>query len=150
MGGRHGDEDRRVAGDRGCDAPDSRLDLAVPVHVGVVQHRVAPSVHDAVLADLALEEHVDQPAFEVAAATWAWSSSTPEEQEATSEYSLRLCMMSASVGISISPSATAMPRPVVPLDRSIDSWVCSVHTFLPRDFASRMVWIVGNGVLVWT
>ena len=43
-----------------------------------------------------------------------------------------------------------MPRPVVPLERSIDSWVCSVHTVMPRDFASRMVWIVSRGVFVCT
>ena len=59
-------------------------------------------------------------------------------------------MTSASVGISISPSATAMPSAVQPLDRSIDSWVCSVQTVLPRDFASRMVWMVSSGVLVCT
>ena len=59
-------------------------------------------------------------------------------------------MMSASVGISISPRATAMPRPVVPLERSIDSCVCSVQTWWPRDFASRIVWIVSSGVLVCT
>src|SRR5665811_1742489 len=53
-------------------------------------------------------------------------------------------------GRSSPPSATAMPSPVVPLDRSMDSWVCSVHTLLPRDLASRIVWIVSNGVLVWT
>ena len=59
-------------------------------------------------------------------------------------------MTSSSVGISISPRATAMPRPVVPLDRSIDSWVCSVQTSCPRDLASRIVWIVSSGVFVWT
>ena len=59
-------------------------------------------------------------------------------------------MTSASVGISISPSATAMPSAVHPLERSIDSCVCSVHTVFPRDFASRIVWIVSSGVLVWT
>ncbi len=59
-------------------------------------------------------------------------------------------MTSSSVGISISPSATAMPSAVPPLERSIDSWVCSVHTVLPRDLASRMVWIVSSGVLVCT
>ena len=59
-------------------------------------------------------------------------------------------MTSASVGISISPSATAMPSAVQPFERSIDSWVCSVHTVLPRDFASRMVWMVSSGVLVCT
>ena len=59
-------------------------------------------------------------------------------------------MTSASVGISISPRATAMPRAVVPLDRSIDSWVCSVQTCLPRALASRIVWMVSSGVLVCT
>ena len=43
-----------------------------------------------------------------------------------------------------------MPSAVVPLDRSIDSWVCSVQTVLPRLFASRMVWMVSSGVLVCT
>ena len=32
----------------------------------------------------------------------------------------------------------------------MDSWVCSVHTVLPRLFASRIVWIVSSGVLVCT
>ena len=82
--------------------------------------------------------------------TWAWSSSTPEEQDATAENSERLFITSSLVGISISPSATAMPRPVVPLDRSIDSWVWCVQTDLPRDSASRMVWMVSSGVLVCT
>ena len=36
-------------------------------------------------------------------------SSTPDEHEATAEKSDRSCMTSASVGISISPRATAMP-----------------------------------------
>ena len=82
--------------------------------------------------------------------TWAWSSSTPEEQDATDENSDRSCITSASVGISISPSATAMPSAVHPLERSMDSWVCSVHTVFPRLFASRMVWMVSSGVLVCT
>ena len=43
-----------------------------------------------------------------------------------------------------------MPRAVQPLERSIDWWVSSVHTVLPRDLASRMVWIVSSGVLVCT
>jgi hypothetical protein len=43
-----------------------------------------------------------------------------------------------------------MPSAVVPLERSIDSWVCSVQTVLPRDFASRMVCTVSSGVLVCT
>src|SRR5689334_12832993 len=34
VGGGDRDEDSRVAGDRGRDATDARLDLAVPVHVG--------------------------------------------------------------------------------------------------------------------
>ena len=82
--------------------------------------------------------------------TWAWSSSTPDEQDATEEYRSRLCITSASAGISISPSATAIPRAVHPLDRSIDSWVFSVHTVLPRCLASRIVWMVSSGVLVCT
>src|SRR5918995_3974551 len=60
--------------------------------------------------------------------TWAWSSSTPDEHDATVEYRPRSLMTWASEGISISPRATATPRPVQPLDRSIDSWGCSVHT----------------------
>ena len=43
-----------------------------------------------------------------------------------------------------------MPNAVHPFDRSIDSWVCSVHTPLPRDLASRIVWMVSSGVLVCT
>ena len=43
-----------------------------------------------------------------------------------------------------------MPRAVQPLERSIDWWVSSVQTVLPRDLASRMVWIVSSGVLVCT
>ena len=60
------DEDRRVTGDGGRHAADAGLDLAVPVHVGVVEHGVAAAVHGAVLAGLALEEHVDQAALQVA------------------------------------------------------------------------------------
>ncbi len=59
-------------------------------------------------------------------------------------------MTSSSDGISISPSATAMPSAVQPLERSIDSCVCSVQTVSPRLLASRIVWIVSSGVLVWT
>ena len=39
------DEHRRVAGDRRDDAADAGLDLAVPVHVGVVEHDVAAAAH---------------------------------------------------------------------------------------------------------
>ena len=73
-----------------------------------------------------------------------------EEQEATAEYSERSCMTDPSSGIWISPSATAMPSAVQPLDRSIDSCVCSVQTVCPRDFASWIVWMVSSGVLVCT
>ena len=61
-----------------------------------------------------------------------------------------MCITSASVGISISPSATAMPSAVQPLERSMDWWVSSVHTVFPRDLASRIVWMVSSGVLVCT
>jgi hypothetical protein len=50
----------------------------------------------------------------------ARSSSTPDEHEATEEYSDRSRMTCSCVGISISPRATAMPSAVVPLERSID------------------------------
>ena len=80
----------------------------------------------------------------------ARSSSTPDEQDATDEYSARLCRTSPSDTASISRSAIAIPSAVVPLDRSIDSWVCSVHTVAPRAFASRMVWMVSSGVFVCT
>ena len=82
--------------------------------------------------------------------TWARSSSTPEEQLATAEYSDRSCSTAESAGMSISPSATATPSAVAPLDRSMDSWVFSVHTVCPRLLASRMVWTVSSGVLVCT
>ena len=59
-------------------------------------------------------------------------------------------MTCSSVGISISPSPTAMPSAVHPLERSIDSCVCSVQTVFPRLLASWMVWIVSSGVLVCT
>ncbi len=85
-----------------------------------------------------------------ATTTCAWSSSTPDEQDATEEYRSRSCSTSASDGISISPSATAMPSAVQPLDRSIDSCVFSVQTVLPRLLASLIVWIVSSGVLVCT
>src|SRR5690606_9588028 len=52
VGGRDGDEHGRVAGDRGGHPADRRLDLAVPVHVGVVEHRVAAAADLAVLAGL--------------------------------------------------------------------------------------------------
>ena len=78
--------------------------------------------------------------------TWARSSSTPEEHEATEENSDRSRITSASVGISISPSATAMPSAVQPLETSIECRVSSVNTSLPRLLASRMVSIVRSGV----
>ena len=59
-------------------------------------------------------------------------------------------MTSSSEGISISPSATATPSAVHPLERSIDSWVCSVQTVCPRRFASEIEWMVSSGVLVCT
>ena len=65
MGGGHGHEHRRVSGHRRGDPTDAGLDLPVPVHVGVVEHGVAPAAHLAVLGDLALEEGVDQPAVQV-------------------------------------------------------------------------------------
>ena len=43
-----------------------------------------------------------------------------------------------------------MPSAVVPLERSIDSCVCSVQTVWPRLLASRIVWMVSSGVFVWT
>ena len=82
--------------------------------------------------------------------TWARSSSTPDEQEATEENSDRSRIMSASVGISISPRATAMPSAVQPLETSIECRVSSVKTSWPRRLASEMVSMVSSGVLVWT
>ena len=46
----HRHEDRRVAGHRRGDPADAGLDLPMPVHVGVVEHGVAPAAHLAVLA----------------------------------------------------------------------------------------------------
>src|SRR4051795_1010409 len=60
-----GDEYRGIPGHRRGDAADAGLDLPVPVHVGVVEHGVAPAVDRPVLAHFALEEDVDQPALEV-------------------------------------------------------------------------------------
>src|SRR6476620_6429419 len=65
MGGRDRHEHGRVAGHRGGDAADAGLDLAVPVDVRVVEHGVAAAMDGAVLADLTLEEHVDQAPVEV-------------------------------------------------------------------------------------
>ena len=49
-------ETRRVARHGGGDTTDARLDLPVPVHVGVIEHGVAPTPHLPVGAHLALEE----------------------------------------------------------------------------------------------
>src|SRR5690606_14562335 len=66
VGGGDRDEDRRGAG-HGCgQTTDAGLDLAVPVHVRVVEHGVASHAHHAVAGGLALEEDVDQPPTEVA------------------------------------------------------------------------------------
>src|SRR5262249_51153147 len=46
-------------------AADACLDLTVPVHVGVIKHGVAAPAYLAVLARLALQEHVDEPSAEV-------------------------------------------------------------------------------------
>ena len=66
MGGRHGNEYRRVTRHRRRNPADTRLDLAVPVDVRVVDHGVAPTPDGAVLRHLALEEDVDQSTVEVA------------------------------------------------------------------------------------
>ena len=60
MDGSNGDEDGGITGHRRGHPADAGLDLAVPVHVGVVEHRVAAAAYRAVLARLALEEDVDQ------------------------------------------------------------------------------------------
>src|SRR5699024_10681604 len=65
MGGRYGDEYGRVAGDRGGHTADGRLDLAVPMHVGVVEHRVAASTHGAVLTGFTFEEDVHQTVAQI-------------------------------------------------------------------------------------
>ena len=51
----------------------------------------------------------------------AWVSSTPEEQDATDEYRSRSLQICSACGIVISPSATAMPSAVVPLETPIES-----------------------------
>ena len=81
---------------------------------------------------------------------WARSSSTPDEHDATLENSARSCPIASAAGVSISPSATAMPSAVVPLERFIDSSGSSVTVSSPRPRASSMVAIVSSGVLVWT
>src|SRR5690349_21500609 len=68
VGGGDRHEDGGVAGDGRGDAADRGLDLAVPVHVGVVEHRVAAAADLTVLGRLALEEDVDQAAVEVGGA----------------------------------------------------------------------------------
>ena len=65
VGSRNRYKNGRIPGHCRSNAPDTRLDLAVPVHVGVVEHRIAPPPDLAVLAGLALEEHVDQPPVQV-------------------------------------------------------------------------------------
>src|SRR5579859_4994512 len=62
---RHRDEHGGVAGHRGRHAAHAGLDLTVPVHVRVVEHGVAAPPNLAVLARLALEEDVHQPAAQV-------------------------------------------------------------------------------------
>ena len=72
------------------------------------------------------------------------------EQLATEENSDRSLWICSVFGMSISPSATAMPSAVVELDTSIDLRVSSVQTSLPRRLASVMVSRVSSGVLVCT
>src|SRR5699024_7388714 len=55
----------RVAGDRGGHTADGRLNLAVPMHVGVVEHRVAASTHGAVLTGFTFEEDVHQTVAQI-------------------------------------------------------------------------------------
>ena len=82
--------------------------------------------------------------------TCARSSSTPDEHEATEEYSDRSRSTSLSAGIVDLAKATAMPSAVPPLETSIEIRVSSVNTSCPRLFASRIVSIVSSGVLVCT
>src|SRR3569833_2803881 len=81
---------------------------------------------------------------------WARSSSTPEEQEATEEYSDRSLWICSAAGISISPRATATPSAGVELEMSMDFSVSSVTTSCPRRLASLIVSRVSRGVLVRT
>jgi hypothetical protein len=60
------DEDRGVTRDRGDHAADTGLDLPVPVHVGIVEHDVAPPADPAARIGLALAEDVHHAAPQVA------------------------------------------------------------------------------------
>ena len=59
-------------------------------------------------------------------------------------------MTCSCFGISISPSATAMPSAVVPLEMSMEPCGSSRMVVWPRSWASRIVSIVSSGVLVCT
>lgn len=60
------DEHCRITGDSCRDSTYARLDLAVPVHIGVVEHRITTAADRSVLAGLALQEHVDELTVQVA------------------------------------------------------------------------------------
>jgi Restriction endonuclease len=65
MGSRNRYKHGRIPRHGRGDTPHTRLDLPVPVHVGVIEHRVAPSPDLAILTGLALQEHVDQPPVQI-------------------------------------------------------------------------------------
>src|SRR6266404_5566285 len=69
------------------------------------------------------------------------------EHDPTDEYRSRSLQICSARGIGISPSATAMPRPVVPFDTPIESCT-SQATVLPLRFAFSTHSMVSKGVLV--
>src|SRR6202034_2738505 len=58
-------EHRRIADRRRSEAADRGLDMAMPGHVGIVEHDLAPPAQLAGAVRLALHEAIDQPAIEV-------------------------------------------------------------------------------------
>src|SRR3954454_3537629 len=61
----HRHEHGRVTRDGGDDTADACLDLPVPVHVGVVEHDVAPAADPACRVGLALAEDGDHTSAQV-------------------------------------------------------------------------------------
>ena len=83
--------------------------------------------------------------------TWARSSSTPDEQEATAEYRPWSCRRPSSVGISISPSRPAVAEPGAAVGQIYRPRGCArSRPWRPRPWVSRIVSMVSSGVSVCT
>ena len=65
MHGIDGDEHGGIADRRGGDAADRALGMAMPGHVGIVEHDLAAAAQRAAAVGLAFDEAVDQPALEI-------------------------------------------------------------------------------------